>query len=287
MNMDEAIQHLHELTNDGERGRRATEYLSKVQDWSLELGRIRRESVENMLQRGDSHAVIADAIGLSRGRIGQIAKTGPAPERAFLGSGRLTIVVGQKPKPNQTKHLVAGETVAARDRLKTLASAYQLEADNEDVPPPGLVDLNRDNLIVLAGPRLFPLVGQILASDPNLRFEVDEVSQWTLRNIEAEKTFTASPRDDKGNPVDVDNPNRDFGYLGRLPRPDGNGTFLYAAGIHAVGTLGVVAYLEQNLAQIYSEVKTRRFSMLVECEYDPETRAILTAKQASPIYKRS
>ena len=30
----------------------------------------------------------------------------------------------------------------------------------------------------------------------------------------------------------------DFGYLGRLPRPDGRGTFLYIGGIHAAGTSG-------------------------------------------------
>ena len=42
---------------------------------------------------------------------------------------------------------------------------------------------------------------------------------------------------DKGEPVD-------YGYIGRLPRPDGRGTFLYLAGIHAMGTLGVTQYLE-------------------------------------------
>jgi hypothetical protein len=33
------------------------------------------------------------------------------------------------------------------------------------IPPPGLVDLNRDNLVVICGPRLSPIIAQVLASD--------------------------------------------------------------------------------------------------------------------------
>jgi hypothetical protein len=289
MDMDEAIRELHELTDDGERGKRATEFIKKTDEWSLELARLRREVIDNLQRQGHSHAQIAAAIGVSRGRIGQLVKSGPAPERAFLGDGRLTIVVGQKPKPANTRGpVVAVETINARTRLDELAKTYQLESCHEIVPPPGIVDLNRNNLIVLSGPRLFPLVGQILDGDPNIRFETDPDGTWTLRDLNANKVHRASPRDDDGKPLNLSGPHRDFGYLGRIPRPDGRGSFLCIAGIHATGTQGVAAYIEKNLPHLYDEVKTRRFSMLIECEYDPENDNIVTTTTpASEIYRWS
>jgi hypothetical protein len=40
----------------------------------------------------------------------------------------------------------------AYERLYELARTLGLEADYEMIPPPGLVDLNRDNLVVICGP---------------------------------------------------------------------------------------------------------------------------------------
>jgi hypothetical protein len=289
--MDEEIRELQELTDDTEIGKRVTEHLRKTDEWSLELTRLRRESVDNLLRGGRSHADVAAAIGLSRGRIGQIAKTGPAPERAFLGDGKLTIVVGQKPEPVNTRGaVVASEALAARTRLHELAAGYQLESSHEVVPPPGIVDLNRDNLIVLSGPRLFPMVGQLLQGDPNIRFETDAEGTWVLRDLNTDDVYRASRRDEDGKHINADGPQRNFGYLGRLPRPDGKGSFLCLGGIHAIGTEGVAAYIEQNLPQLYSEVKTRRFSMLIETEYAIKSEydlEVTSAKPASPIYKRS
>ncbi|OLM12105.1 hypothetical protein Ae505Ps2_2232c [Pseudonocardia sp. Ae505_Ps2] len=78
---------------------------------------------------------------------------------------------------------------------------------------------------------------------------------------------------------------RDVAYLGRLPRLDGNGHFLYIAGIHAVGAPGVVHYLEHNMAQLYREVRKGRFSTLIECTFAPKTLAITASEQVSPLYR--
>lgn len=291
MDMDEEIRELQELTDATEIGKRVTERLRKTDEWSLELTRLRREAVDNLLRGGRSHADVAAAIGLSRGRIGQIAKTGPAPERAFLGDGKLTIVAIQKivnGNRNANGPGVALETMGSYHRLADLAASYQLETNEiEAVPSPGIFDLNRSNLIVLAGPRLFPMVRQMLQSDPNIRFEVDSNDEWTIHDLQADVIYRPTPRDDNDVPLNTSGAPRDFGYLGRLPRPDGKGTFLCLAGIRATGTQGVVAYLEQNLPQLYSEVKTRLFSMVIESEYTHEPRKATTAKQASPIYRRS
>lgn len=276
----EEVRRLARVEDPVMRARESSELLAQYQDAVTELSRIRREAVQDLINADLSYAQIAEKIGLSRSRIGQIAKSGPQSERAFLGDGALTVVLGQKKEAGRPDEpVLALETSKAFDRLKELASSYQFDARMDPVPPPGLFDLNRDNLIVLAGPRLFPLVGQILASDPNLRFDTDPDGTWILRDLQAGDVFRA-PRDETGEP-------RDFGYLSRLPRPDGRGFFLCMAGLHATGTQGVVAFLETALADVYAKVKTGRFSMIIACEYDPATRIVTGAKQASPIYTRS
>lgn len=255
------------------------------------LSAMRREILNEIRASGVRPTEMAKRLGVTRTRMSQLLSApGPGPERAFLGDGRLTIVVGRKSvqgNHNQKGPGVALETLGAFDRLKELAESYQLEADREIVPPPGFFDLNRSNLIVMAGPRLFPMVGQILDSDTDLRFEADADGEWSLRDLNTGEVYRPTPRDADNNPI-ANGPTRDFGYLGRLPRPDGKGTFLCIAGIHATGTQGVAAHIEAALPQLYAEVKTRRFSMVIECEYDPQNdNAVTAAKPASPIYKRS
>lgn len=248
------------------------------------LSAMRREILNEIRASGIRPAEMAKRLGITRTRMSQLlAAPGPGPERAFLGDGRLTVIVGEKfvNGNHNTEGLgVALETMGAYDRLMELAQTYQLDTDKETVSPPGLFDLNRNNLVAMAGPRLFPLVGQILASDPNIRFEVDAEGEWTLRDTQAEQSYGTIEYAAKGI-------RQDFGYLGRLSRPDGKGTFLCMAGIHATGTQGVVAYLEQNLTQLYDEVKTRKFSMVIESEYDFSRKTTITAQPATPIYKRS
>jgi hypothetical protein len=274
----EEVRALARVADPVVRARESSELLAHYQDAVTELSRIRREAVQDLAAAGLSQAQIAEKIGLSRSRIGQIAKSGPLTERAFLGDGALTVVLGQKKEEGRDEPVIALETTTAFDRFKELARSCQLEASMEPVGPPGIFDLNRDNLVIMAGPRLFPLVGQILASDPHLRFETDPTGVWKLHDLQTGEEFH-SPRD-AGEPGD-------FGYLGRLPRPDGRGMFLCIAGLHATGTQGVVAFLETALADVYATVKVGRFSMVIGCEYDPATRTVTSAKQASPIYTRS
>jgi hypothetical protein len=61
----------------------------------------------------------------------------------------------------------------------------------------------------------------------------------------------------------------DYAYLGRLPRIDGRGTFVYLAGIHAPGNGGAMHYLEGYLEELYGEVRTGRFSTIIACRFDP------------------
>ena len=78
---------------------------------------------------------------------------------------------GTAPSSSQ---VVSQEGFQAYERLCELARTLGLDAHYEVIPPPGLVDLNRDNLVVICGPRLSPIIAQVLASDPNLGFAHDD-----------------------------------------------------------------------------------------------------------------
>lgn len=258
------------------RARRTSELLVGHQDLVGELSRMRREALDELVAKGQTHKQLADLLGMSRARVGQLLASGPKPERALLGTGALTVAVGgkweaQKPSGAQGA-VISTEALAAYHTLAEAADNYGLKAEYEVVPPPGLVHLNRPNLIVIGSPRLLPLVGQVLESDSNLGFG-SGAQGWFLTE---RGTIRRSPSD--GGAA------ADYAYLGRIPRPDSRGTFLYLAGIHAMGTLAAARYLVNNLEEIYREVKNRRWSILIECMYDPDSRAIESVERITPIY---
>jgi hypothetical protein len=61
---------------------------------------------------------------------------------------------------------------------------------------------------------------------------------------------------DPGSPVD-------YAYLGRLPRPDGEGSVLIFTGIHPPGTLGVVNLIVADIVELYAQVADHDFSAVV------------------------
>lgn len=253
--------------------------LDRYQTVLGELSRIRREAVEEMIASGMSHAQIAEALGVSRGRVSQLTKAGPPPERAFWGTGALTVALGGKLEAaknasGQPGPVVAQEDFQAYAELSASVKAMGLDADYEVIQPPGLVRLNRDNLVVICGPRLSPLIEQVIEADPVISFDQDSQG-WYLKDRKAGTTYR-SPMDD-GKPSDI-------GYLARFPRPDARGTFIYIAGIHALGSSGVVRYLDQHLTEVYRDVRTKRFSALFGCEFDPETRKVLSSSLLTDLY---
>ena len=76
------------------QGRMATELLATYQQRSVELARLRKESIQRaQAEQGLSYAAVAAELGLSKGRIGQIRTGGPAIERAFFGVGPISVAV--------------------------------------------------------------------------------------------------------------------------------------------------------------------------------------------------
>jgi hypothetical protein len=268
-----------DMRDPAERARAATQRLDVLGVEVSELSRIRREALETMASGGMTHAEIARKIGVTRGRIGQLIKSGPPPERAFLGVDRLVIVVAGKVETDRPdpRPVVAEEDMIATERLDALARSMQLpDSASERIAPGEEPDLTRPNLVVICGPRHSAVLRQVLRSDRQLSFAQDEAG-WHLVDHATGTTYRS--RSDSGQPGDV-------GYLGRLPRPDAGGTFLYLAGIHAAGAAGVVHYVEHHLAELYHEVGAEtRFSTLIGCEYDPHSHEVTDSTRLTPIYR--
>jgi hypothetical protein len=267
---------LREVIDPLERARQASDAQERLRVQGLEVARVRRESLEELLRGGMSQAAIGSALGMSRARVGQLLANGPPPERHFFGDGRITVAMGAKYEAGKERpgRVLAQEDFMTFTAFQHLLAGVELETEAEFISPPGIVQLNRPNLIVTFGPRLAPVVGQILKSDQNLGFESDE-DGWYLKDHQSGQQYR-SP-EDHGAPGDV-------AYFGRLPRPDGRGFFTYIAGIHETGRVGVVHWLHTHLAELFREVRKRRFSTLIACHLDPYSLEVLESSRVSPIY---
>ncbi|APU18597.1 transcriptional regulator [Actinoalloteichus sp. GBA129-24] len=276
--MHDDVRALLALPTPMDRAQRAGQLHADYQARTVEVSRIRKEALAELIGQGLSQTQIGEALDMSRSRVQQLLSSGPRVERAFLGTGPLTVALGGKleAKDSNPGPVLAQEDFHAYEMLQSLAKSLSLETSYEVVQPPGFLDLNRDNLVVICGPRLSPMIAQVLASDDHLAFGKDEAG-WFLSDKKADIDYR-SPMDE--------GESSDYAYFGRLPRPDGKGTFLYIAGIHAVGATGVVHYLENHLAELYRELKTDRFSTLIKCVFNPESRKIKSSGRVPGDYYR-
>jgi transcriptional regulator with XRE-family HTH domain len=271
------VKRVAEIASHADRARAASELLTELQAGVTEAARLRRESIAWLREHGYSLAAIADIIGVSRARIAQLREAGPPPERAFLGADRLTVAIPLKTEATSGRPVVAQEDFAAFNLLADLARDLQLEATAEYIPLGGELDLNRDNLIVICGPRLSPVIREVLQSDPTLGFDQDEAGRWLLQDRRTGQRYPS--------PSDLPQPRpADVGYLSRLRRPDGNGTFILLTGIHAVGSHGIIDFLRRELADLYEQVDLQPFSTLIATEYDPSTRQLVRSERIAPLY---
>jgi hypothetical protein len=259
------------------RAQRASELVTRYSELTNEASRVRREALGELVDSGHSPADLARLLGVTRSRIGQLLSSGPRPERALLGSGAITVAIGGKVESGreQPSAVISAESLAAYHLIRDTCAEHKLQASYEVVPPPGMVRLNRDNLIVMGSPRILPLVGQVLEADEYLRFD-SSAKGWFLRDLAQDEIYRSPSDNDES---------CDYAYVGRLPRPDIRGTFLYIAGIHAMGTKGAAYYLTNHLTELYQEVKAGRWSTLVAVHYDADTREISSTDRITPIYK--
>ncbi|GLW31877.1 sigma factor-like helix-turn-helix DNA-binding protein [Actinoplanes regularis] len=275
--MPDELHRIAAIRDPFEQLRQATARITAAQEEVTELARLRRRVIEGLKDQGLSYADIAQQAGLSRGRIHQIRQQGPRPEGAFFGVGSVTIATPLKREAIRARPVVAVEDVAGAQRLGDLARSLRLEPTFETIPVGGQIDLNRPNLVVICGPRISTAVAETLAQDQRFQFERAEDGPWTLVDRESGQVYRSGQ--DETAPR-----NWDVAYLGRLPRPDRNGSVVIFTGIHPQGSLGVVQLLCNNLAEVYSATNGEDFSVLVGTEYDPDSQEPLSVEILTPYH---
>lgn len=277
MNPIDELAQIPDSPDAMERARRAHELVTRLADISSEASRLRRDAIETLSNEGVSFSDIAAQLGLTRARVGQLARSGPNPERALFSHNGdpVTIALGSKSASvgDQPSDMISRDASEAYDVLRESLDHYGVRCTREIVPAPGLVDLNRDRLIIMGSPKVLPIVGQMMGADPYHAFGADDTGRYLIALDTGE--IYRSPQDD-GEPADC-------AYIGRLPRPDNRGSFLYIAGIHAAGTHGAARYLVDNAAEIYKTVKDRPFSLLVHACYESRERTITSAQALTDI----
>lgn len=275
--MPDEIERIAAVNDPFVRLRLATERLGEAQREVTELSRMRRQVVQDLHAKGMSYAQIAEAAGLSRGRIHQIRHTGPAPEGAFLGSGVIVVALPLKQEARNARPVVAVEDVTAAKRLEDLARSFGLEQRQEHIPLGGEINLNRPGLIVICGPRISEVMREAYEHDPVIEWVQGPDGPWMLRDRRTGEVYRSG--------LDCEpQENRDIAYLGRLPRPDGAGYFIAFTGIHPQGTLGVVHLLTTEIATLWGQVDARPFSVVLGVEFEPGTHEPVKVQPLTPLY---
>jgi hypothetical protein len=274
---EDEVARIAAIADPAARLRAATEGLSVAQQTMTELARLRRALIQDLHKQGWSYAQIADAAGLSRGRIHQVRHQGPMPEGAFFGRGSVRIATPLKRDEIKARPVVAVEDVTASQRLGELARSLGFEVDYEQIPLGGHIDLNRDGLVVICGPRISSDVAGVLATDPILKFERLPAG-WAVRDTRTGDVYASGQDETPASASDV-------AYLSRLGRPDGNGTVIIFTGIHPQGSLGVVQMLTNELADLHEQAGPGTFSTLLRVDYDPETNEPIDTRLITPVYR--
>lgn len=196
---------------------------------------------------------------------------------AFFGHGVIVIATPLKREAIRARPVVAIEDVTGAQRLGDLIRSLGLQPKFESIPADGRIDLNRDNLIVICGPRISDQVASLLAQDTRFQFIRTNAGYWTLTDQKLGTVYRSGQDDDPPG-------NWDVAYLGRLARPDGKGSLVIFTGIHPQGSLGVVYLLCGRLPEIYAETGGDLFSVLVRTEYDAITQEPNTVEMLTSIH---
>jgi hypothetical protein len=271
---------LRAIPNPLERAKRSQGLVDELPD---AISRIRFEA---MTEVGASmtHAELGQALGLTRARVSQILKAGPPPERSLLAPDAgepVTFAVVEKRDSETGQPVTASTTKAALRKLEELAATLGVETDEEQIPPPGLLDLNRNNLAVLIGPRISSLIAQVVASDPVIQWRRDSRNHWYLVDSRTGAEFHSDF--DNGWTPTAEGERQCIAHIGRIRRPDSQGAFLYLGGAHAAGTAGAVDAFVRDYTSIWEQAKRALWSAVVVTKAT-EKGVPISAELATPIY---
>jgi hypothetical protein len=241
------------------RGRRATELLAVYQQRAAELARLRKVAVEDAHRDlGLSYTQIAAAMGLTKGRVSQIRGTAPPSERAFFGTGPVSVGVPLRHGvTDRQRPLVAAEDMQAGEETARLLEGYALAVTRYQIGP-GTAAAPPGDAVVICGPTTAPVGAALLARDRALDMREDGGRWWIIQRATGQRL--GSPSDE------ADRAAADLAYVGR--HQDGGHVTVHIAGIHAIGSLGAVHYLAGHLAELFAGAGDASLSLVTRASYD-------------------
>ncbi len=269
------IAEVRKIKDPLSRAKLASQTITESQQVEIELARLRREAIEEAAANGITYAAIADAIGLSRGRVSQIRSDGPPLERVIFGVGPLDVGLPLRPIEGRALPVVASEDIEARDRLIELLAELGFVVNRVEIDPRRDWQPEAPDLIAICGPKSSPTIIDVLETDPALDFSLRSDGRWTIKDQVTDIEY-ASPMDD---PTPLP---RDIAYVGRL-RFDSDRHLLLIAGVHAIGSLGAVHHLRANLAGLYRDVGTGEFSMVIASDHNDAGEIKATEVLCAPV----
>lgn len=244
------------------RARRATELIAVYQQRSTELARLRRVAIDQAARdRGMPLSAVAAEIGLSKGRITQIRRSAPPPERAMFGVGPVTVAVPTRLMPGRSLPVISAEDALAAEAVTDLLTSLGFIVDQFRIPPDGRWAPVGD-LVVICGPKSSTVTAEALTADPLLDFTQEETGRWIIRERDGDFVYSSGIDDDPATDSDV-------AYLGRLAYQ--GGSMLLIAGVHAIGSVGAVHYLARHLPELYAEVEGAWFSCVIGSTFSDAT----------------
>lgn len=235
------------------QARHATELMTLYQQRGVELARLRKEAINRAVQeRGLSYTEVAREVGLSKGRITQIRQTAPPAERGIFGVGPVTVAVPVRAS-ERPGGVVAVEDAAAAERMTELLMSLAFTVEQYRIPPDGNWVPPLD-AVAICGPKSSRVTSDLISSDPHLSFDKSESGNWAIRINDTHEMLNS--------PIDAGEAGTDVAYISRRPYKDGS--ILVIAGVHALGSLMAVQFLQDHLAELYKQVGTQMFSMVVQ-----------------------
>lgn len=255
---DAQFEAVRRETDPAERARVAGRLIGVYQQRAVELARLRREAIDEALKGGSvSYSALGEELGLSKGRIAQIRKSAPTAERALFGVGPIEIWIPERKLEGRHLPVVASEDQDACERVRELLDRLQFSAFLRHVPADDSTWEPLGDAVVICGPKSSPVVQGWLDADPVASF-TERDGLWRIK-IRAEGRELASPM--------AEGRASDLAYISKVTDSDGR-VRVHIAGIHAIGSLAAVEWLDQNAAEVWGSMRDRDFTAVIEGSHD-------------------
>jgi hypothetical protein len=260
----DALDSLRAIADPPERVRRASALIDELAAASGEASSIRMEALAEMQSAGMTQTEIAKATGMSRARISQVIKAAPPAGQALLAPdpGPVTICVIEKREAERGQAAITRTTMTAAGKLSDLAASYGTDAAVETVPASGQLDLNRPNLAVLIGPRSSFSLAQAISADPVVKWQPDPQGDWYLTDTRTGTEYHSEF--DRGRSLARGSARTCYAHVGRIRRPDGEGSWLCLAGAHAPGVAGAVEIFCRDITSLWEQAHRSLWSAIAQ-----------------------